>query len=148
MVLDDREGIRRRAPEDWTGATPLISRKQIDRLNMGVELLTEIGSIECRGWRRCELSQKVPVRRVQNGWRRAHSVSGEHRVHPRSKRGVIGDHSLCKAPYGGIARLLQREAARLDFEQVAGSGLARFRRRRLSQPRLGQKRRARQKGRR
>jgi hypothetical protein len=43
---------------------------------------------------------------------------------------------------------LQREAARLDFEQVAGGGFARFRRRRLSHPRLRHKRRARQKGRR
>ena len=103
MLLDDREGIRRRAPEDWIGAAPLIARKQIDRLNMGVELLTEIGSIECRSWRRGELPQKVPVRRVQNGWRRAHSVPGEHRVHPRRKRGVIGDHPPCKAPYGGVA---------------------------------------------
>jgi len=58
MLLDDREGIRRRASQDWIGAAPLIARKQIDRLNMGVELLTEIGSIECRSWRRSELPQK------------------------------------------------------------------------------------------
>ena len=103
MLLDDRESIRRRASKDWIGAAPLIARKQIDRLNMGVELLTEIGSIECRSWRRGELPQKVPVRRVQNGWRRTHSVSGEHRVHTRRKRGVIRDHLPYKAPYRGVA---------------------------------------------
>jgi hypothetical protein len=79
MVLDDREGIRRCAPEDWAGAAPFIARQHIDRLNMSVELLTEIGSIECRTRRHGELPQKPPVRRVQNGWRRAHSVPGEHR---------------------------------------------------------------------
>ena len=71
MVLNDREGIRRRAPEDWTGAAPLIARKQIDRLNMGVELLTEIGSIECRSlasWRAASEGTGAPSpERVEGG---------------------------------------------------------------------------------